>query len=126
MDYWITSVAMNAFMYVVPFYCAMRGIADFRAGKRVWALMGCICGTVLIAPHLAALTFPRSEAVAWFFLGFIVLGSVGVAIYVGARTFRDAVNRKIWWTLAGGLCLLLLLLPWVWTLFTTTNQVTIG
>ncbi|WP_394730115.1 hypothetical protein [Altererythrobacter sp. GH1-8] len=126
MSFWAMSFAMNAFIYIVPIYCAARAFADFRQGKIVLACAGALCAVVLLAPLVAAYAVPDSEAMAWFLLGFVVISSIGVAIYVSSRTLLDAVGRNFGWALAGGLCIILLILPWVWTFSMPANQVTIG
>jgi|GEM_PF-2142861 len=84
MSLWILVFAMNAFFYLVPIYCAARALSDYRQGRIFWAASGCISG-----------------AVAWSMLGFVIVGSVGVAIYVFARTVGD-LNRATHWM--GDLC----------------------
>lgn len=119
-------LAMNAFVYLVPIYCAARALSDFRQGRIFWAASGCVSGAVLVAPLFAAFAFPKSEAVAWFMLGFVIAGSVGVAIYVFASTLRDIIERRIGWVICGSLSAILLVLPWAWTIFMPANEMTIG
>lgn len=80
----------------------------------------------LLHPLFAAFAFPKSEAVAWSMLGFVIVGSVGVAIYVFARTLRDLIERRIGWAICGSLSAILLVLPWAWTFFMPANEMTIG
>ena len=126
MNYWITFFVMNAFIYIVPVYCAARAISDLRAGMPLLSMAGGICAATLVFPLAAAHFLPDSEALAWSLLGVVVLGNIGVAIYVIARTVRDALERNIKWALAGGLCVVLLSLPWAWTFLMPSNEITIG
>ncbi len=122
----VMAFAMNAFIYAAPVYCAARAVADLRSKQQIWAIFGAIGALVLLAPLFSAFAFPDSEMLAWLSLGIVIIGSIGVTIYVAARTIRDFIEGRIAWGAAGTLTLILLFLPWLWTAFAPPNEVTIG